>query len=209
MTWKLYQAVAPNGKRYFGITSKAFARRIKGHRDAVKSGSQLPFHRALRKYQDAMIFQLLVVGPKEYILNLEQSAIKTFETRNSAFGYNVTRGGDESPMKTPEIAAKVSATKKGIRPSAESIAKGAAARTGLKKSSKTRQKISASVSARISKNGHPWKDRKHSDETKAKMRISRAARPPISNETREKMKLAKLPELSLKKPRRRSLSRGR
>ena len=105
-SWILYCATAPSGKRYFGVTSKTVSKRRKSHRDAMNKGSSLPFHKAMRKYGDAIEWRAVVVGSKEYILDLEERAIQAFKSRDRRFGYNVAMGGAASPMLTPEVAAK-------------------------------------------------------------------------------------------------------
>jgi len=113
MFWQLYEAASPSGKRYLGITSKTLKGRIKSHRDAVRSGSMIPFHRAIRYYGDAITWRTLVIGDRDYILDLEAKAIEAFKTRDKRIGYNISLGGEASPSLVPETAAKISASKKG------------------------------------------------------------------------------------------------
>ena len=113
MFWQLYEAASPSGKRYLGITSKTLKGRIKSHRDAVRSGSMIPFHKAIRYYGDAITWRTLVIGDRDYILDLEAKAIAAFKTRDKRIGYNISLGGEASPSLVPETAAKISASKKG------------------------------------------------------------------------------------------------
>lgn len=78
-------------------------------------------------------------------------------------------------MTNPEARAKISAAGKGHAVSAETRAKLSAAATNP--SADTRAKMSTSA-----------KGRAVSDETKAKLSIARKNRPPISEETREKLR---------------------
>lgn len=89
------------------------ARRRKAHFDEAKAGSMILFHRALRKYGTAVEFQTLVVGEKDYIIDLEPKAIVAFQTRDRRYGYNLAFGGQTSPMHVPEIAARNAAARKG------------------------------------------------------------------------------------------------
>jgi hypothetical protein len=115
----LYQIIFPNGKIYMGVTDNVVARR-KGHRDAALRGSTDPIHKAIRKYgRDNFELKPLVVGPTDYILDLEARAIEAFGLRNRTLGYNIRFGGRASPMKNPEIAAKVAAKNRGRKLSEE------------------------------------------------------------------------------------------
>lgn len=108
MRYHLYCLLFPNGKRYFGISNDVQLR-LKGHLKCANAGSRLPIHCAIRKY-GAPLLQVLCVGSREYIAALEIAAIASFNTRDHTHGYNVTLGGDMSPMHTPVVAAKLSAT---------------------------------------------------------------------------------------------------
>ena len=112
MAWLLYCAVFPNGKRYFGVTGRSLEARIKDHRDNLRN-PKLPFHRALKKYDGNVVFRTVVVGEKKQILNLEIESIASFKTMDRRFGYNVSLGGDLSPMLVPEIVERMRATNTG------------------------------------------------------------------------------------------------
>lgn len=97
----LYSLNFPNGKRYFGISSNMRKRKI-GHLVDMRAGSELPLHRALRKFgPDSVEWKPLVLGPRSYI-------IVAYRTRERAYGYNVGLGGEHSPMLVPEVASKIS-----------------------------------------------------------------------------------------------------
>lgn len=75
----------------------------------MNKGSMVSFHMALRKYGEGMAFEPMVVGERDYILEMEAKAIVAFNTLDREFGYNVANGGDASPSLTPAVAAKISA----------------------------------------------------------------------------------------------------
>lgn len=111
MTYELYALLFSNGKRYLGITSKGAAERYAGHLRSAGKGSRLPVHCAIRKY-GRPICKVLVIGEKQYIRDLEVSAILKFQTLNRKLGYNLAPGGDISPMHSKVVAAKMAATKR-------------------------------------------------------------------------------------------------
>lgn len=108
MSWKLYRIAFPNGKLYFGITSKTIEERWHWHCKQNKTRMHLPVYNAIRKYgKENCAIEVLVLGEETYILDLEIRIIAQFDTRNRLYGYNVSLGGTKSPMLVPEISAKV------------------------------------------------------------------------------------------------------
>lgn len=146
MAWLLYVALFPNGKRYFGVTSKSLGVRIRGHRNATSRGSRLPVHKAMQKLEAE--FKTLVIGHRDYILYLEAKAIQAFDTRNRTFGYNVTVGGEKSPMATPEVAARVGLKHRGKIISKEMREKQSKALKGRAHSQERKDKIGAAHKGR-------------------------------------------------------------
>ena len=96
MAWQLYVLEFPNGKRYFGVTSRGLKVRLNGHCYSASQGRpKLPVHLAIRKYgRDSVIARTLVIGERDYILDLEVKEIKAFNTTDRCFGYNISIGGD-------------------------------------------------------------------------------------------------------------------
>lgn len=92
------------------------------------------------------------------------------------WGANLTRGGESSPMKDPHVAARVSATKMGHNTSEETRAKIGESVRRVQSRPDVRQKMSVASSRR-----------RHSEETREKMRRSQRVRPKISEETRLKL----------------------
>lgn len=107
----LYLLVFSNGKEYIGLTTGSPKLRLLGHiRDSRKR--RVPVHHAFQKYGTPTLYTL-AEGSLEYIQNLEIAAIDKFQTL-APKGYNLAAGGQISPMKNPEVAAKVSAKLAGI-----------------------------------------------------------------------------------------------
>jgi len=108
----LYVLIFPNWKRYFGITANTAEARLKEHlKNAFKRKLMTPVYCAIRKY-GAPRLQCLVIGDRRYIQDLEIAAISHFKTTDRRYGYNVTLGGDVSPMHSKEVADRVSASKR-------------------------------------------------------------------------------------------------
>jgi predicted GIY-YIG superfamily endonuclease len=170
---ELYRLDFANGKSYIGITTRSARERFNGHRSRCRSnkGGDAALYHAWRKHGEPKLVVLAVVEDRD-LPETEVRAIKAFSTLVPN-GYNVTEGGDTSPMVLPEIAAKVSATKSGVSLSEGHKASLSAAQrgkprpglsvalTGKKASDETRAKMSASAKAH-----------KKSPEHIAKLRIS-------------------------------------
>lgn len=180
--YSLYKITcAQNGKVYVGYTSKSIEERFKAH---------LMNARCKRNY--ALADAIRVLGQElfkvELILQCEshkeacEHEIRLIKELNSILpnGYNMTNGGDGVPM-IPEVIAKMSASKKGkltpkmlaylksrigVKPSAETLAKLSLIRKGRKHSEETKQKI------RLSNLG-----KKRSPETLAKLSLAHKGRP--------------------------------
>lgn len=91
----LYEIVAPNGKRYIGITSRKLSERWKVHRAEAKRSVEGHLQNAIRKYgvQSMRCLPLVYADDYEYLKELERKAIQVFGTK-SPNGYNMTDGGD-------------------------------------------------------------------------------------------------------------------
>ena len=110
--WLLYCATSPSGKRYVGVTGRTLKLREARHRYDAANGSRLPFHYALRKYGDGVIFHVLQTGSKDEILRLERETIQAFGSCDPKRGYNLHVGGYAPLMDSAEIVQRVS---KGLR----------------------------------------------------------------------------------------------
>lgn len=95
---ELYQIAFPNGKKYIGISWNAKLRFV-GHKRQSQVGRHTPLAAAFRKYGTKnAVMQILAIGHRDYILDLEIKAIELYQTRNREFGYNIARGGETSPV---------------------------------------------------------------------------------------------------------------
>lgn len=108
MSYWLYRLQFPNGKIYLGI-SCAPAKRFSQHARRTITGSRLPVHCAFRKYgAENVLLELLCCGERKYIADLEVKMIAALLSQDRRYGYNVTPGGDLSPMTSKEVREKVS-----------------------------------------------------------------------------------------------------
>jgi hypothetical protein len=163
----LYVIEFPNGKRYFGITVRAPDLRWNDHLKVARKNRGRPVCKALRKYPTACL-RVLVIGPDDYIKNLESKMIEAYNTTDRLFGYNFGRGGDYNPMTgkrhTPEAIAKISAASRSRIRTPESKAKTSAALKGRPISPERRLKISIATKAAMA-----------SPEVRAKIGVNRRA----------------------------------
>ncbi len=80
-----------NGKMYIGITTRPEAR-FKQH---MNGKSSVLLKNAVNKYGvESFKFEILVIGEKEYIADLERKAIVLYKTQSKEFGYNIKPGGE-------------------------------------------------------------------------------------------------------------------
>lgn len=144
----MYRIIFPNGKMYFGI-SKNPKGRFKGHCNSAKKKNDLPLYNAIRKHgAENLKFEILVAGIKEYIAQLEISAIAHFETQNRKYGYNITSGGELSPLLTESVRLRVSNSLKGRKPHPSTAVAASRANKGKKASPETIAKL---IAAKIGK----------------------------------------------------------
>lgn len=105
----LYVLLFDNGKRYFGISQNPDSR-LRSHEKCAARGSKLPVHLAMLKYQYTQM--VLLIGKRDYVAAAEISMIAVCRAMDRKFGYNISPGGDLSPMRSDEVRRRVSATKK-------------------------------------------------------------------------------------------------
>lgn len=176
----LYKLTFASGKSYVGLTTEGIATRLAGHRKAAfKKNSKLAVHNAWRKHGEPEV-ELLWFGDLELIRELEVDAIIYFGCRVPG-GYNISSGGEVAPSKSPEARAKISANNGMRKPGV------AAARSGEHHHMKTpEQRARARVQQTLNNNmnsaaahkksSESHKGKKHDEETKRKMSVSRAGR---------------------------------
>ena len=119
----LYRIDFPNGRSYIGMTVCEPRKRFNEHRYQARIGGGMFVHAAMRKYGlEHVRFNVLVVADdRQYLEQLERSAISAFGTR-FPHGYNLTDGGDGAPQgnqfqlgkkRSAESRMRMSATRKG------------------------------------------------------------------------------------------------
>ena len=169
--FSLYVHVAPNNKKYFGITGKQVKERWKIN--GIGYQSQPYFWKAIQKYGWDN-FQHIVLADnlsKEWACKLEQDFIRDYQSNNPKYGYNLSTGGD-GPF--------------GVIRSTETREKIRIANLGHHHTEETKQKISANSS-------HHNKGMKLSDERKKKLHDARRGKPSwnsgkkLSDEYRKKL----------------------
>jgi group I intron endonuclease len=179
-----------NGMQYIGV-SKHPAKRFKKHCTKPSTNRKSLLGNAIQKYgSDKFGLEVLVQSTMEYCFDLEIKAIEALETRTPK-GYNITAGGEGFAgffgedhhmygKKKPaafgeymsklftgrpiplEQRAKISASLKGKKQSAETIKKRTKAITGQKRS---KESIERMIAAKLGK--------KFSEEVKDNMRMAR------------------------------------
>lgn len=107
----IYKLTFASGKSYIGQTrSKSVNLRIVGHAKAAEVGSVCAVHAAWRKYGTPKV-EVLGEFPNEELNAHEKRLI--CEHKTFPGGYNMTAGGETSPMSVPEIALRAGMSNKG------------------------------------------------------------------------------------------------
>ena len=150
----IYKITSPSKKTYVGVTSKSLARRKCQHISAAKAGSDYTLHRAIRKYGEALQWDIVAeVESFDEAKILEKALIKKYDSYKT--GYNMTLGGDgvlgHSFTHSEKTKIKISEASKRNRPvgsfshSQETKEKISKSQRGISKGSQTaehRQKLS-------------------------------------------------------------------
>lgn len=93
--------------KYVGLTSKPLKIRINEHRSSARTGSNLLFHKAIRKYRDSLIFDVVITNLSlEEAVNKEKELIQLYKTHVSVKGYNLTLGGEGNTGKKGPLKAE-------------------------------------------------------------------------------------------------------
>lgn len=178
-------------KIYIGKTAQGLQKRKWHHLWDSRHGSNLPFHRAIKKYgENAFVWEVLdEVMFSDLLLDLEKFYIKKYNTLVPN-GYNLMFGGDNNVgyKHSAETRAKISAANKLIGNN----------KLGTHLSDETKKKISESHKGAKNYNfgkhlsgDHRKKiglsniGRRHSEEAKQKMRGRK-----MSDETKQKLREA-------------------
>jgi group I intron endonuclease len=194
-----------NGKIYIGRTVKPLSYRWVDHLSETRRGSELLFHKAIRKYgeENFKVEELSKHDTDEELNAAEIAAIALYRSHERECGYNLTYGG-EGMRATDETRKKISEAAMGntralglIRgpQSEEHKRKLIEARTGKKRSPEAIAKFSATMKGHIvsdetkQKISDAHKGRKFSIEHRQKLGESRRGKP-LSEDHKLKLSIA-------------------
>jgi group I intron endonuclease len=139
-----------NGKSYIGKTTKTLHVRRTQH-EKYTSTSNVPFHRALRKYGiDNFDWTILAQAESEDELNRLEIAIIAEQMPH----YNATRGGDGLCNPSAEVRKKMSDKAKGHVKTPEQIEKWRRSVVGRKNTLETRLRISTAKKGKAFSESH-------------------------------------------------------
>lgn len=185
--YTVYMHVAPNGKRYIGITCRKPEYRWNGGRGYDGSPH---FSAAIMKYGwDNICHEILFSGmTKEDAICKEIELIARYNTTDRSYGYNITCGGEGSSgvkqsdktkakhvetmrqkMLVPDEKAKIMK----CLALAHSNAEAQARRIDAIKRAHNTPEMRKEKSERYSGSGNPFYGKRHTDETKAIIREKR------------------------------------
>ena len=195
--YTVYMHIAPNGKRYIGITH------LKPEYRYGKNGSGYRrctfFYRAIEKY-GWNEFQHIIVCTnlsKEEACKKEQELIATYQSNNPEFGYNCSLGGESGSFGhifTEEQRKKISLATKGRIVSTETRKKIGTANSKSLKGRKLPEEVKRKISVN---NARYWKGKKLPDSVLQRaVEVNRGNSYHLgkkhSDEAKQKMRLAKL-----------------
>jgi len=206
-----------NGKQYIGQTLGSLQTRWQTHcynASGSRQRSMYPLYHAIRKYgAEAFSISLLAEAATQEELNRKEiEFIEAYQTTNPLFGYNQHPGGNRPPVSTPESRVKAAAKNRGQKRTTETrykmslAARGQQHFLGRAHSEETKAKISQKQKENCAERGgyrlgqkssaeHVQKiaaaltGRKHSEESKQKMRLAKL-NPSV--EQRQKLRAAHL-----------------
>lgn len=91
--YKVYVHIAPNGKRYYGITKQKVEARWKNGKGY---GANEYFYRAINKYGWDNFEHIIIARglSEEEAKWLEVELIREHDTSNREYGYNISLGGE-------------------------------------------------------------------------------------------------------------------
>lgn len=149
-TWCVYQHIAPNGKKYIGITQRNPEQRWQDGKGYKK---QPYFYNAIQKYGwDTFIHQILLINLTQEQASLaEKLFIYYWKSNNRKFGYNLRSGGVNNSNHSYETRRKISQANKG------------------RKFTKTHKENISKNHANVKKENHPLWGKHHSIKTREKI----------------------------------------
>lgn len=152
----IYKLIFPNLKVFIGQTKKSFNKRLYQYKSDAYNDKRKSYDRfvsrAIRKYGWNNIRKEIVLYCEENQIDYyEKELIKLYNSNNKLFGYNLESGGNKNKILSEETKNKISI-----------------ANTGKKRDDKFKEIL------RRSRIGKPsgMKHKKHSDESKEKMKKS-------------------------------------
>jgi group I intron endonuclease len=187
-----------SGKAYVGQTIASVGRRFNAHLRSARNGSELPFHRALRKYgKDG--FEVSTVQECADLEELNKA--ESFWIEKLGFfgegGYNCTTGGEGYKV-LEETKRKVSVARKGKHLSAAHRDRISTANKGERNPFYGRKHKQESIdmarpkiSAKLSGERNPFYGKTHTEEALQKMSEANLGRP-MSEANREAMRVRML-----------------
>ena len=179
----IYKITSPSNKIYIGQSIDIIKRwnKYKG----LHCKEQVKLFHSLQKYgADKHKFEILCQCDKLELNNLEIYYINLYQSFNSNHGLNLKAGGNRGGIASDETKRKMSISLKGRIHSNETRKKIKDTLTGHQISQETKNKIKDTLKGNI-----PWnKGKKMSVEYKKKMSESQQNRPPVSDETKNKMR---------------------
>lgn len=193
MNYKVYVHIAPNGKRYYGITKRKVEVRWNNGKGYSNNDH---FYKAINKYGWDNFDHIVIARglTEEEAKWLEIELIREFDTTNRNKGYNITKGGEGTNglKHSEETRKKLSEINKGKPLSEEHRKNISKSLKGHEVSEETKQKMSETKKGRIFTEEHKqkisetMKGKTLSEETKQKMSEAKKGRT-LSEEHRKKL----------------------
>ena len=179
MSYTVYEHIAPNGKRYIGITGRSVQKRWK---NGYGYQAQPYFYAAIQKYSwKGVEHNIIAAGlSKGDAEAMEVRLISEYRSNERDFGYNVANGGNSVERWTDEIKKKIGDSNRGRKLSEGQRRYLSEIQIGKEISAETRAKMSAARKGQAPS--------RNCIEAAANSRRGK----PISPNTKEKLRLANI-----------------